>query len=111
MRRACHGCILNKERAMADQDRNEKSQRGDRAADDELSDSRFDPQHQKNNEWLRDQVGEDHNLSGSSTYHTLPDQPEEGERARSDENHSSDQSDQSDGATGDDDAQRRQSNR
>lgn len=31
-----------------------------------------------NNEWLRDQVGEDHNLSGSSTYRTLPDQPEEG---------------------------------
>ena len=28
------------------------------------------------NEWLRDQVGEDHNLSGSSTYRTLPDQPE-----------------------------------
>ena len=31
---------------------------------------------QNNNEWLRDQVGEDHNLSGSSTYRTLPDQPE-----------------------------------
>ena len=30
-----------------------------------------------NSEWLRDQVGEDHNLSGSSTYRTLPDQPEE----------------------------------
>jgi len=30
----------------------------------------------KNNEWLRDQVGEDHNLSGSTTYRTLPDQPE-----------------------------------
>jgi hypothetical protein len=29
-----------------------------------------------NSEWLRDQVGEDHNLSGSSTYRTLPDQPE-----------------------------------
>ena len=29
-----------------------------------------------NNEWLRDQVGEDHNLSGSSTYRTLPDQPD-----------------------------------
>jgi hypothetical protein len=27
-------------------------------------------------EWVRDQVGEDHNLSGSSTYRTLPDQPE-----------------------------------
>lgn len=33
--------------------------------------------HEQNNEWLRDQVGEDHNLSGSSTYRTLPDQPEE----------------------------------
>jgi hypothetical protein len=31
---------------------------------------------QDNNEWLRDQTGEDHNLSGSSTYRTLPDQPE-----------------------------------
>ena len=29
-----------------------------------------------NSEWLRDQVGEDHNLSGSSTYRTLPDQPD-----------------------------------
>jgi hypothetical protein len=29
-----------------------------------------------NSEWLRDQTGEDHNLSGSSTYRTLPDQPE-----------------------------------
>jgi hypothetical protein len=33
-------------------------------------------QNEENNEWLRDQVGEDHNLSGSSTYRTLPDQPE-----------------------------------
>jgi hypothetical protein len=30
----------------------------------------------ENSEWLRDQVGEDHNLSGSTTYRTLPDQPE-----------------------------------
>jgi hypothetical protein len=30
----------------------------------------------QDNEWLRDQTGEDHNLSGSSTYRTLPDQPE-----------------------------------
>lgn len=28
-----------------------------------------------NNEWLQDQIGEDHNLSGSDTYRTLPDQP------------------------------------
>ena len=33
-------------------------------------------QNENDNEWLRDQVGEDHNLSGSSTYRTLPDQPE-----------------------------------
>ena len=32
-----------------------------------------------NNEWLRDQTGEDHNLSGSSTYRNLPDQPESDE--------------------------------
>lgn len=93
---------------MADKDRSQESQRGDRAADDKLPDSRFDPQHQKSNEWLRDQVGEDHNLSGSSTYHTLPDQPEEGESARSDQGEASDQSD---GGTGDRDAKRRQSNR
>ena len=30
---------------------------------------------QKDNEWLQDQIGEDHNLSGSDTYRTLPDQP------------------------------------
>jgi hypothetical protein len=50
---------------------------------------------ENNNEWLRDQVGEDHNLSGSSTYRTLPDQPE----GSTDED------------SGDDDAQKRQSNR
>jgi hypothetical protein len=33
---------------------------------------------EENNEWLRDQVGEDSNLSGSSTYRTLPDQPTDG---------------------------------
>ena len=38
-----------------------------------------------NNEWVRDQVGEDHNLSGSSTYRTLPDQPEPGTDDASDE--------------------------
>jgi hypothetical protein len=47
-------------------------------------------------EWLRDQVGEDHNLSGSSTYRTLPDQPE---------------GDQPDLDPGDSDAKDRQSNR
>ena len=29
------------------------------------------------NEWMQDQTGEDHNLSGSDTYRTLPDQPEQ----------------------------------
>jgi hypothetical protein len=33
------------------------------------------------NEWLRDQVGEDHNLSGSSTYRNLPDQPSDNQDA------------------------------
>ena len=53
-----------------------------------------------NSEWLRDQVGEDHNLSGSSTYRTLPDQPD------SDSDSDSDSEDR-----GDRDAQQRQSNR
>ena len=39
-----------------------------------------------NSEWLRDQTGEDHNLSGSSTYRTLPDQPENGQNDESDQN-------------------------
>jgi len=47
-------------------------------------------------EWVRDQVGEDHNLSGSSTYRTLPDQPE---------------GDQPDLDSGDADTKDRQSNR
>lgn len=37
---------------------------------------------EENNEWLRDQVGEDSNLSGSSTYRTLPDQPTDGNASR-----------------------------
>jgi hypothetical protein len=53
----------------------------------------------ENNEWLRDQVGEDHNLSGSSTFRTLPDQPE------------SDQPDLDSGDAGDADTKDRQSNR
>lgn len=53
-------------------------------------------QNEDNNEWLRDQVGEDHNLSGSSTYRTLPDQPEGEEAAKTE---------------GDKDARSRQSNR
>ena len=47
-------------------------------------------------EWLRDQTGEDHNLSGSSTYRTLPDQPDS-------------ETDREDG--GSRDAAKRQSNR
>jgi hypothetical protein len=50
----------------------------------------------QNSEWLRDQTGEDHNLSGSSTYRTLPDQPE---------------GDQPDLDSGDADTKDRQSNR
>jgi hypothetical protein len=50
-----------------------------------------------NNEWLIDQMGEDHNVSGSSTYRTLPPQP--GKSAR---DHS---------GRDDQDARKRQSNR
>ena len=91
---------------MADTDRNQDNPRGDRADGDELSDSRFSPEHEKDNEWLRDQVGEDHTLSGSSTYHTLPDQPESTEDTRGDQ---SSREDLPDG--GDRDARERQSNR
>jgi hypothetical protein len=52
-----------------------------------------DPQQNENdNEWLRDQVGEDHNLSGSSTYRTLPDQPEGDAKTEGDEDARSRQS-------------------
>ncbi len=57
---------------MADQDRNNGDQKVD------IPDHKI-PAGDKgndNSEWLRDQTGEDHNLSGSSTYRTLPDQPE-----------------------------------
>jgi len=54
------------------------------------------PRDRDNGEWLRDQTGEDHNLSGSSTYRTLPDQPDS-------------ESDSDD--RGSSDAQERQSNR
>jgi hypothetical protein len=63
------------------------------------SGSKSGSQRDRNNgEWLRDQVGEDQNLSGSSTYRTLPDQPD------------SDQSDSTEDK-GDRDAKKRQSNR
>jgi len=71
---------------MADIDNNPDSGRGagDRAKQDP---TRRNPS--ENNEWLQDQIGEDHNLSGSDTYRTLPDQPttqadDEGARDASD---------------------------
>jgi hypothetical protein len=91
---------------MADTNRDQDNQRGDRAGGEQLPDSRFSPEHEKDNEWLRDQVGEDHNLSGSSTFRTLPDQPDEGERTRGDERNREDL-----GEAGDRDARERQSNR
>jgi hypothetical protein len=98
------GRTFNKERAMADANEKQGKQRADRPADDSLGDARFDPEHQKDNEWLRDQVGEDRNLSGSSTFHTLPDQPKESGNSR-------DESSAEDRDAGSEDAQRRQSNR
>lgn len=98
---------------MADTNKDQKRQRADRPADDQLPDSRFDSEHQKNNEWLRDQVGEDHNLSGSSTFHTLPDQPAEGEnfRAKGEGEGEGEPGNTEDRDAGSRDAQRRQSNR
>ena len=59
---------------MADRDNNPDLGRG---SDNRKSgEGQTGGQRDKNGEWLRDQVGEDHNLSGSSTYRTLPDQPE-----------------------------------
>jgi len=52
-----------------------------------------DPKQNPNdNEWLRDQVGEDRNLSGSSTFRNLPDQPEGDANAEGDEDARSRQS-------------------
>lgn len=65
------------------------------AVDKRLREEQMRDQPEKG-EWLRDQVGEDHNLSGSTTYRTLPDQPE---------------GDQPDEDAGDADAKDRQSNR
>jgi hypothetical protein len=58
---------------MAEQ--NKKQSDRDSQADTDRDELKGDPR-EGDNEWLRDQVGEDHNLSGSSTYRTLPDQPE-----------------------------------
>ena len=59
---------------MADRDDNPDMGRGSDSR--KSGGSQTGGQRDKNGDWLRDQVGEDHNLSGSSTYRTLPDQPE-----------------------------------
>lgn len=64
---------------MADQDSNRKP-KTDRK------------QNESDNEWLRDDVGEDRNLSGSSTFRTLPDQPADEEKTEGDEDARSRQS-------------------
>lgn len=68
---------------MADQDRN-KVPSGDEV-DRQQADknagrnpNRNGKDNDQNSEWLIGQMGEDDNLSGSSTYRTLPDQPKEG---------------------------------
>ncbi|HEX7019418.1 MAG TPA: hypothetical protein VF159_05385 [Gemmatimonadaceae bacterium] len=64
---------------MADQDRN-KVPSGDEV-DRQQADrnpNRNAKDNDQNSEWLIGQMGEDDNLSGSSTYRTLPDQPKEG---------------------------------
>lgn len=91
---------------MADKNRDQADQRGDRADTDKLPDSRFSPEHERDNEWLRDQVGEDNNLSGSSTFRTLPDQPEGEDAARREQGNGEELGD-----AGDRDARERQSNR
>jgi hypothetical protein len=65
---------IHLERGMADQNRDKKSE--DNAADERLPEDQSADRREEDSEWLRDQTGEDHNLSGSSTYRTLPDQPE-----------------------------------
>jgi hypothetical protein len=111
MHRASLGRTFNKERAMADTNKKQGRQDADRSDDDQLPDSRFDPEHQKDNEWLRDQVGEDHNLSGSSTFHTLPDQPQGDENSRGEGEGVREPANSEDRDAGSGDAQRRQSNR
>ena len=58
---------------MTDRDSNPDD--GRRGAGDR-SDQKRTGGRSDSNEWLQDQIGEDHNLSGSDTYRTLPDQPE-----------------------------------
>lgn len=60
---------------------NRKDQNGENVDDPRL---KANPR-EDNNEWLQGQMGDDHNLSGASTYRTLPDQPD----TKSDEDDSS----------------------
>ena len=59
---------------MADQNRKSKSE--DNAVDERLREDQAASKREEDSEWIRDQTGDDHNLSGSTTYRTLPDQPE-----------------------------------
>jgi hypothetical protein len=59
---------------MADENRDRSNEMD--AEDTEKREEQSGGRRDENGEWIRDQVGEDHNLSGSSTYRTLPDQPE-----------------------------------
>ncbi|HVX41365.1 MAG TPA: hypothetical protein VHB25_17505 [Gemmatimonadaceae bacterium] len=52
-------------------DENRKDQNGEDLDDPRL---KANPR-EDNNEWLQGQMGEDKNVSGASTYRTLPDQP------------------------------------
>jgi len=63
---------------MADQRSDKKDDNASRT-DGSRSDEAMH-ERDKGGEWLRDQVGEDHNLSGSSTFRTLPDQPGTGSK-------------------------------
>jgi len=58
---------------MANQDDNPDLGRG--AAGGRSSRNQPNEKRGDDSEWLQDQIGEDHNLSGSDTYRTLPDQP------------------------------------
>jgi hypothetical protein len=72
MSRATLLVLTHMERAMANK---EKNTGGEQSGDGELPEIKPLDRGPEQNEWLRDQVGEDHNLSGSNTYWTLPDQP------------------------------------
>lgn len=58
---------------MANQDGNPDL--GRKPGEERSSGNRSGIQSDQSSEWLQDQIGEDHNLSGSDTYRTLPDQP------------------------------------